>query len=94
MPALTEITTEIPSGSAFSQPDQSGTAPVLARAQCEVLRETDAHYVVMLASMTSALQAQLACDFLDFRRASSFGSPESPGAQPPLAAVPRRLTIP
>jgi hypothetical protein len=95
IPALTEIAGGLPSASVFSQPDQVTVAPALARAQCEVLRQTDPDYVVVLSSVVPALQGQAACaDSFDFGRVILFGTPEPPATQPPLAALPRRVAAP
>lgn len=90
MPALTQITTGLPSASAFSQADQVGTSPILADAQCRVMADLQTGYVVVLAGIVPALEPQGACRDYDFDAVVLFGTPETPGAQPPFAAVPRR----
>ena len=94
IPPLTAITTGIPSASAFSQPDQSSVAPALARAQCEVLADSDSDYVVVPSSVVPALEEQASCNVLDFSGVVLFGTPEAPATQPPFAAIPRRPAKP
>lgn len=91
VPALTALTTGIPSASAFSQPELILVGPLLAYRQCQVLAATEAAYVVIPTSVEASLASVPLCRMrLGFASAIRFGRPAAPATEPPFTALPVR----